>query len=298
MEVGNALTLEQALDMDIADERESNLVPVQQSPQEDHYDLPYDPEGDLHSENGLTLEQAMEVYKGDDDNAVAAPKLNPSSAVAVIDGHPVSLSEMVQAYADKHRLHAAGDRLTEEYHAVQTAAQGVVNAAWELSRFMVAQMPPAPHEAVLHVNPDEYVRQKAIHDHAMQSVEHVLSQAQIARVSADDIAQRYHKVNLQAENAKLVQHFPETADLGRRQAFFNRMLDVAYACGFSRAEFEQVIDHRIFRLGALALKGMEAIAEAPKPKEKRRQRRRRYSEAMERLERTGSIEDAVMVDFD
>jgi len=294
MEVGNALTLEQALDMDIADERESNLVPVQQPAQEDHDDLPYEPEGSLHDDS-LTFDQAMQIDIA--DTGEARPSA-PQSVGAMIDGKPVTMVDLVRGYTSFQQVRRSLDRLDEEYEAVQQAADGVVSSAWELSRFMVAQMPPEPDMALLQLNPTEYVQQKAQHDQALGSVQHVLGQAQQARASAFSLQERYHNLNLETEKTRLEHHFPELSDSGHRHQFFQRMLDVAYACGFSRAEFEQVVDHRIFRLGALALKGMEAIAEAPKPREKRRHRRRRYSEAMERLERTGSIEDAVMVDFD
>lgn len=293
MDADTAITLDQAVDLIAVDEGGRDLAPVQQPASEDHYSPPHDSDAD--SNGGLTLDQAVEMLGDDED----APALQTGRAVAaVVDGKPVSLPDLVGAYTLQHRLHAAAERLSGEYNAVQEAAEGVVNTAWELSRFMVAQMPPAPAEALAGINPGEYVRQKAIHEQAMQSVEHVISQAQLARESADDIARRYHGINLQTENAKLVQFFPETADLGQRQEFFNRMLDVAFACGFTRGEFEQVVDHRIFRLGALALKGMEAIAETPKQREKRRDRRKRYSSAMQKLARTGSIEDALDIDFE
>jgi len=294
MEVGNALTLEQALDMDIADERESNLVPVQQPAQEDHDDLPYEPEGSLHDDS-LTFDQAMQIDIA--DTGEARPSA-PQSVGAMIDGKPVTMVDLVRGYTSFQQVRRSLDRLDEEYEAVQQAADGVVSSAWELSRFMVSQMPPEPDATLLHVNPGEYVQQKELHDRALGSVHHVLGQAQQARASAFALQERYHGMNLQAENNRLVQHFPEIADLNHRRDFFNRMLDVAAACGFTQAEFEQVVDHRIFRLGALALKGMEAIAEAPKPKERRRHRRKRYSNAMEKLAQTGSLEDALAVDFE
>ncbi len=291
------LTLDQAAEIDFADEGAGNLVPVQQPAQEDHYDPPYEPEGELHTDNALTLDQAVALYD-DGENEDGNRKAAPQSAAAVIDGKTVTMADLVQGYVSWRRAMHFVSRLEEEYEAVQAAADGVVSSAWELSRFMVGQMPPEPDMWLLQMNPDEYVRMKAQHDQALGSVHHVLGQAQHARASASALQERYRDMNLQTENARLVQHFPETADTNQRHAFFNRMLDVAAACGFNRAEFEQVVDHRIFRLGALALKGMEAIAEPPKTKERRRHRRQRYSDAMEKLARTGSIEDALAIDFE
>lgn len=298
MDADTTLTLDQALDIEIADEGEGNLVPAQPPMADEPGGDTFEPDSIPEPAYGLTLEQAAEIYDDGENDQSSSLKLAPSSAAAIIDGKPVTLSDLVRGYAGFQRVQQALGRLDEEYEAVQQAADGVVSSAWELSRFMVAQMPPEPDMVLLQLNPTEYVQQKAQHDQALGSVQHVLGQAQQARASAFSLQERYHNLNLETEKTRLEHHFPELSDSGHRHQFFQRMLDVAYACGFSRAEFEQVVDHRIFRLGALALKGMEAIAEAPKPREKRRHRRRRYSEAMERLERTGSIEDAVMVDFD
>lgn len=297
MDAETTLTLDQATDIALADEGQGNLVPVQQPAQEDHYDLPYEPEGELH-DGSLTLDQAMQIDIADDAETGDAGPLAPQSVGAMIDGKPITMVDLVRGYTGFQRVQQALGRLDEEYEAVQQAADGVVSSAWELSRFMVAQMPPEPDMVLLQLNPTEYVQQKARHDQALGSVQHVLGQAQQARASAFSLQERYHNLNLETEKTRLEHHFPELSDSGHRHQFFQRMLDVAYACGFSRAEFEQVVDHRIFRLGALALKGMEAIAEAPKPREKRRHRRRRYSEAMEKLARTGSIDDALAIDFD
>lgn len=292
----DTLTLDEAAEINLVDERQGNLVPVDQAPQEDH--LPYDPEGPLHddSRSSLTLDQAAQI--GWNDDGERASQLKPASVAAKIDGREVTLWELVQSYSTREQMQGHAARLTNEYYAVQEAAQGVVNAAWELSRWVVAQMPPEPDAALARVNPDEYTRQQAIHDTSLGNVSHILQQAQLARASAHEIEARYHNINLQAENARLVQHFPEAGDMSRRDQFFERIFDVAAACDFTRDEFEKVVDHRLIRLGALALKGMEALAEAPQPKEKRRQRRKRYSDAMERLIHTGSFEAAMRVDFD
>lgn len=294
MDADANLTLDQAADIALADDSSVNTVPVVQ--RDDNHDLPYEPERPLH-DRSLTLDQAAALL-GDDDEGDSGSQIGPHSVAAMIDGKALTMSELVQGYVGFQRVRDSIARIEQEYEAVQDAADGVVSSAWELSRFMVAQMPHEPDMALLHYNPTEYVQQKAMHDQALGSVQHVLGQAHQARASAFALQERYHNMNLQTEKARLVQHIPEVADDNQRQQFFQRMLDVAYACGFTAAEFEQVVDHRIFRLGALALKGMEAIAEAPQPKERRRHRRKRYSNAMEKLTQTGSIEDALAVDFE
>ncbi|MCA1491845.1 hypothetical protein [Sinorhizobium alkalisoli] len=117
-----------------------------------------------------------------------------------------------------------------------------------------------------------------------------------------------------AENAKLLEAFPETGDDEGRRSFFADAFETARELGFSDEEMREVIDHRLFKLVHYARLGLNAerarakalqkVSAAPalaprtKAKSLAQRQSRESREAMQRLSRTGSIRDAMAVDFE
>ena len=106
--------------------------------------------------------------------------------------------------------------------------------------------------------------------------------------------------------------FPETSGGKTREAFFNGVQSAASDLGFSNAELSAIRDPRVFALAHWAAKGMAAekaratakakVAAAPpatprKPGQGARQANGN-AEAMRKLARSGSLRDALAVDWD
>jgi len=115
------------------------------------------------------------------------------------------------------------------------------------------------------------------------------------------------------ENRKLIEQFPATASPKGRQEFFAQAAEAAQAVGFPMEELRGVTDHRMFALAHYASLGMKAqqaqgkarekAAKAPpatpnKPSNPKQNAAARNREAMKRLARTGSIRDAMQVNFE
>jgi hypothetical protein len=120
------------------------------------------------------------------------------------------------------------------------------------------------------------------------------------------------KKQLQEANQRLIEMFPETAGGATREAFFNGVQSVANDLGFSNAELSSIRDPRIFALAHWAQKGMAAdkakatakakVAAAPpatprKPGQGARQANGN-AQAMRKLAQSGSLRDALAVDWD
>lgn len=126
----DTLTFDEAAAIDLVDERQGNLTSVIPTPQEDRYDLPYDPERPLHDDSpALSLDEAARGW--DDGERSGGHRLAPASVAAKIDGRAVTLQKLVQSYSTREQMQGQAARLTNEYYAVQESAQGVVNAAWD-----------------------------------------------------------------------------------------------------------------------------------------------------------------------
>lgn len=291
------LTMDQA--MEVLDEPRDNL------PAERPETVPYD-EGTLEfpighqpsSDGSLTLDEATAIDLADE---AEAPETTDGNVPAVIIDHqPVSMKQLVDGYHLGKRIVQHANNLAEQYMAVQDASRSLVSASWELSGYMVNLLPQEPSNVLLATNPVEYSRQKAQHEHAYEQMTTLLQRVMGAKSQADNATYLRHGQLVLSENEHLIQHFPETADPVGRERFFDRMREVAYACDFSEEEMRQVVDHRIFRLADLAVQGLEALQRRDQKRvsKRRRSERKRHSEAFERLARTGSMDDAMAVDFD
>ncbi len=146
------------------------------------------------------------------------------------------------------------------------------------------------------------------------AVDEIFSIAEAPAAVVEALAKAASDEQLEAENAKLIEAFPEIADGEGRLSFFAGAFDVAEALGFSEAEVREVTDHRLFKLAHYARLGLAAEqakkramsklqraaapVARPRPAGKAGQAPARSREAMKRLTKSGSIRDAMGVDFD
>lgn len=296
-DTGQTLTLDQAVSLMPDDHSAGSVALYEEStPQEPaHVNDPgtIEEPAERHGKQ-LTLDEASEIELADDEEVRQIA--SSEKPVAVLEGKPLTLPELVTGYATRKQLETAAAELQAHHEEVQAAGQGIIEAAWQLSGLMVKLMPPEPDINLSYVNPGEYTRLKAHHEAVYGQASQVLMGVQAAKDAADGLAVQHHGRNLISENAKLIEHFPECADPEGREQFFDRIRDVAYTCDFSENEMRAVSDHRLFRLAYLAVQGMEAAERLTRHKPKKP--RKKHSTAYERLTASGSIDDAVMVDFD
>lgn len=295
-----ALTLDQAVTM-MEDDTGTDVAV---------YDQPSLPEPDISDEGALdvrtpdgqslTLDQAATIEWVDDEpeHSAGVPAVSEQHRPVVrVDGKLLSLHELVNGYAANHDHDVVRSRLEDEARAVRQAAQAVVDSAWSLAEFLARNLPPQPDANLAMVDPASYTAQKADHDAARDGVNFILYEAHKTEVQTNQFSSQRHLDRIQNENTRLVEHFPECGYLEGRERFFDSIRDVAYACGFTEDELRQVVDHRLFRLAHLAVIGKQAKQERSKSRRKKHHRRRQHGSAMARLERSGSIEDALAVNF-
>jgi regulator of replication initiation timing len=160
-------------------------------------------------------------------------------------------------------------------------------------------------------DPGKYVADKAMHDAMMAQVAAVIEQAQAPKEAVNTLTQEQRAELLQSENAKLAEAFPQTAKPETRKKFFDDVTRVASELGYSQADLEGVTDHRMFKLAYYAKLGMDAekakakaaqkVAKVPPMAQQKRQapaQVRANQDAMKRLAKTGSIHDAMAIDFE
>lgn len=196
----------------------------------------------------------------------------------------------------------ANGRLALESMSSRVAA--TVNAVAEL---IAGEIPDEPPEELRLYDPQAYQRQWALHQAGLEQLARVMALGDEPAGIAAELRAAVIGEGLEAENAKLIEAFPQTGNEAGRQAFFADAFETARELGFSDEEVREVHawhrgrcrGHLLQDLCARPL-GFESepgiMRELEEPMVE--QRRQESREAMQRLSRTGSIRDAMAVDFE
>lgn len=247
-----------------------------------------------------------------DEDAVAND--DADFLVVLRGGEEVPFSELKLGYMrDRDYRHKTQD-IANRGRALEGMASRVAQSAGAFANLIASQIPPEPPEHMAALDPDGYRRQWALHQAGLDRIDEILSIAEAPATVVEALSEAASDEQIEAENAKLIEAFPETADGDGRLAFFAGAFDVAEVLGFSEDEVRAVTDHRLFKLAHYARLGLAAEqakkramsklqrAATPvarqRPAGKAEQAPGRSREAMKRLSKSGSIRDAMAVDFD
>ncbi|WP_376742358.1 hypothetical protein [Ensifer canadensis] len=191
----------------------------------------------------------------------------------------------------------------------------VTNTVKGIASYLAERLPTEPPRQLAYQNPAEYTRQKAMYDDGLANISQIIELANDSTAVAGELASSVTEETLQSESERLAQVFPQTTKDEGRKAFFDQAFSAARELGFSDQELKTVTDHRLFGLAYYARIGMQAeqakgkaltkVNNAPPATPKARpsggasqQQVRKNKEAMQRLSKSGSIKDALLVDFD
>ncbi|MCA1440325.1 hypothetical protein I6F07_08890 [Ensifer sp. IC4062] len=234
--------------------------------------------------------------------------------VTLKGGEQVPLEELKLGYMRDRDYHHKTQDLANGRRALGNMSSRVAATANAVAELIAGQIPDEPPEELRLYDPQAYQRQWALHQAGLEQLSQVMALADAPTSVAAELQAAASEERLEAENARLLEAFPETGNDEGRQAFFASTFETARELGFSEEEVREVVDHRLFklahyaRLGLIAersrAKALQKVAAAPAsaPRMKARNQAQRHQresrEAMQRLARTGSIRDAMAVDFE
>lgn len=305
-ETATSLTLDEAANLDFLD------------PGEDNEDVEQAQASESETDEADTSQEAEETIAEDDDQAEAegeepadkADKPEPKDDVTVtVNGEQVALSDLKAGYmrqADYSRKTMETANARRELEALSSRVNNSVGAIVE---FLSKQIPEAPDPSLAMTDPSRYVQQKAMHDAAMAQISDILAPAEQAKAVAKELTDQQRADLLREENAKLAEVFPATSTAEGRKTFFEAAGSAAKELGYSSDEISAVTDHRMFRLAHYAMLGLRAeqakaqatkkvankppVAAPKRPNNAAAPHSAKKKEAMNRLVRSGSIDDAV-----
>lgn len=280
-------------------------------------DLDYfDPDDDQDTEAA----EAPDAPDDEDEGETEAPEAeeppvvyaDETAKVKLADGSEVPVAELIQG----RMLRADYTRKTQEVANERKAVQADVERMQRITTAFVdhlsALVPDPPPPELLYSDPQKAYVQQQIHERAMAQVKQLIEMGEAPKEIGAALSEDDNRKQLQAANQRLIEMFPEAAGGATREAFFNGVQSVATDLGFSTDELSSIRDPRVFALAHWAAKGMAAdkakasakakVAAAPpatprKPGQGARQANGN-AEAMRKLARSGSLRDALAVDWD
>lgn len=304
-----SLSLEDAAELEIydPDEQQETMEGEQEQNSEGETDEADEGQESDEIEASEDGDDGAEDEEQGEENSTPEP--DDAVTITMSNGEQLTLSELKKGYfreADYTRQKQAVSTKERNLEALTSRVTNTVNA---VADFLVRQIPAAPDPQLAMTDPAKFVQQKAVHEAAVHQVNALLSQAGEAKEVASQLSDQQRVELLRDEHAKLAEAFPTVSTDEGRKKFFDEAASAAKELGYSEDEIKAVADHRMFKLAHYAMLGLRAeqakakarakVANVPPVAPQKRQKSANASqtarnrEAMKRLARTGSLEDAV-----
>lgn len=279
---------------------------------------------ELESEEEADLEQEQPEEASEEDEG-AKEEANPEAAelIELSNGDKVTLDELKNGYMMESDYRRKTQELSnlrksakaEAQQELQALSSGVANTVDAIADFLSQQIPPLPDASLAQTDPAAYTRQRALHEQATAQVQALIEMGQNPRQVANTLTEQQTQAQQQeiakAEFAKLAEAFPEVRTQEGLERFNSNYFEVGTTLGFTDQELQNAMDHRYYKLAHYAKLGLDAekakakvqqkVAAAPKAAPNKRGKpvgAANNRNAMERLSQTGSLQDALGVDFD
>ena len=267
----------------------------------------FDPDEDTEAPAEPATDEGAEA-----DTEEAAQEAEEAPAqISLPDGTQVSLDEAIKGYLRQSDYTRKATEVAETRKALEADLRTVEGITQAFIDHLTKMVPAMPDPALALRDPNGYVRAKAQYDAAMGQVQQLIEIGKQPKEIAAKLENGDRQAVITRENAALIERFPTVATPQGRQKFFESAAEAAQAMGFSMAELQGVTDHRMFAMAHWANEGMKAakaretakakVANVP-PATPRKPgqpaQANRNADAMRKLARSGSIRDAMRVDWD
>ena len=282
----------------------------------DYYDPDEDQDTVEAEEADETDDEADETEAEDEAEGQEAEdqtEEDPDSVtVTMDDGNQLPLGELKKGYLRQSDYTRKAQELSNTRSTLEADTQRMQQITEAFVDYMTTLIPDAPDASLALSDAAAYTAQKAQHEASMAQVQKLIELGEAPKEIAGKMSAEDVQRQMQEANSKLVEMFPEMTNGEGRKQFFDGVANVATDLGFSKAELGQISDPRIFALAHWAQKGMAGeqakakvkakIAKAPPATPRKKGQGARKADgnvaAMRKLDRTGSLEDALAVDFD
>lgn len=269
----------------------------------------WDPDEDQDTPEAEAGEATDDGSEESPEPEEAAPE--PPAQINLPDGTQVTLDEAVKGYLRQADYTRKAQEVSQKRQALEADLQVVSGITEAFIDHLTKMVPQSPDPAMALRDPNGYVRAKATYDAAMAQVQQLIEIGKKPKEIGDKLSATDKQSLVAQENALLAERFPTITQPEGRKRFFESAATAAQELGFSMDELSGVTDHRMFALAHWANEGLKAakaretakakVANVP-PSAPRKPgqpaQANRNTEAMRKLARSGSIRDAVKVDWE
>lgn len=242
--------------------------------------------------------------------------------VELPDGDTLTLSEIADLRANglrsadyTHKTEALA-REREEVEEIKSQyterTQFAETVLQNIAGFVEGLIPAEPDIRLAQTDPGAYTQQKAIREAAIQELNKLTTIGNGIKDHKSKASEADMQAYREREQKALAKAMPHLADPVKKAAFDKAVTETAAEFGFSPDEIESTADHRVLQLVHYARLGKRSeqnrnnakkrVMQTPqKGKAKPAQQTARQSQnrdAMRRLSKSGSYEDALRIDFD
>lgn len=283
----------------------------------------FDPEEDTEESQPETVTDEGETAEGETpeaedqteetEEAGETPvEADLKAIVHLEDGTQSTVEDLLKGNLRQSDYTRKMQSLSSERQAFEADTQRFEGVTQAFIDHLSSMVPAEPNPSLALTDPNRYTAQKAQYDAAIAQVQKLIEIGSKPKEIASERMKEEHSRRVADENVKLAELFPKTATKAGRDQFWSDVSAVAREVGFNENELKNVIDHRVFALAHWAKVGMDsekakakarAKAEAAPPATPRKPgqpatKANRNAEAMQKLRRSGSMRDALAVDFD
>jgi hypothetical protein len=235
--------------------------------------------------------------------------------VKMPDGATVPIQELIDGHFRQEDYTRKTQEDAETRRGLQTLGTDFVDAMDRVLNYLVSKLPPEPDPQLTFTNPQQHYQQTVLHQAALAEMSQIMQAKEGAQAAAQQLSQADFVAMKAAEDAKIVKEMPHLKDPKRFEAFNRDLVAGAKAMGFTENEINTTADARIRLMAYHANYGINARAAAAKAKSKVQnatpsplpatQRQHPNSvkalanvNAMKQLRSSGSLKDAMRMDFE
>jgi hypothetical protein len=275
---------------------------------EDNWDY-FDPDEDTEAPAEAATDEGTEesvAEEAEEPEAAGQP-----AQIDLPDGTKVTLDEAVKGYLRQSDYTRKVTEVASQRKALEADLQVVEGITQTFIDHLTKMVPAMPDPAMALRDPNGYVRAKAQYDAAMAQVQQLIEIGKQPKQIGEKLSQSDMQAKIAAENAALAEKIPTVATPEGRRKFMESAAEAAQSAGFSMEDLQGVSDHRLFVLAHWANEGLKAakaretakakVANVP-PAAPRKPgqpaQANRNADAMRKLARSGSIRDALKVDWE
>ena len=288
------------------------------APEWDYFDPDEDTEeapADEVTDDGTTDQEDPE-HVDETDDAEGEPEDTEESegqdleTFELANGETVTRDELLNGYLRQSDYTAKTTNLAQSRQAVQAEAQRITDLFEGAIDYFTAMVPNPPDDSLAATDPGQHYAQRVAYENALRAIQQIRDMAGTAKQSSNAVTQDQMREVARAENAKLLQFVPEAATKKGRDKFFGAVGEAAQFYGFTAEEMNGILDNRLFRMAhdaalwrrsqATRAQAKAKVAKAPPAVPARPGGKAKSSgnrDAIKRLSRSGSIHDAVKVDW-